>query len=242
MYHSLNIGDKNTWDDYGLVPVNKIYFPSPSQKTQTVEIEGASGSLDFSTILTGYPIYQNISGDLQFYLLDRVEARTLSNSGYPYPDNYTFYDIFMKIRGDLDGKTVKVWLEDDPDWYYEGRINVTTAMSSPRPVVTIRYDFEPYKKSRKPMSYNVNGLGAIIARQIIPEEIVGCMPTNFSFTVTGGTATVRFKCDKLGIDESNLFQEGTHTLYEWVMYGESTVFVSANVGVKVKMTFIPGRL
>ena len=242
MYHSLYIGDKNTWDDYNLVPSEKIYFPKANQKTQEVEIEGASGSLDFSTFVTGYPIYSNRSGNIGFYMLDAVDARSLANSGSAFPANYTFYDIFSKVYNDLDGKTFRMWLEDDPDWFYEGRVNVDCDMGKPRPKVVLSYDIGPYKKRRMAQRYTLNGMGAIINRQIIPVEILSSMPTDFTLTVTGGPATVTFQCSALNINETKTLQEGTHNIYEWIMYGESALLVSAATTVKVTMEFIPGRL
>lgn len=241
MFHSVYVGDKNTWDDYGLVPVNKIYFPMASQKTQTATIEGASGSLDLSTYMTGYPIYDNIRGSMEFYLLDAFDAEA-NGQGYAYPKNYNFYDIFAKIRADLDGKTFQVWLEDDPDWYYEGRINVTTKMGSPRPGVTLSYDFGPYKKARRSQKYVLNGMAPIINRQIIPASVAGSMPATFTFTVTGGPADISFECDSLNIDESGTFQPGTYTQYDWIIYGESSIMVDAATGVSVAINYTPGRL
>lgn len=242
MYHSVYFGDKNSWDDYGLVPINKIYIPEPSQKTNYVEVEGASGSLDFSTLITGYPIYNNITGEMQFYLLDRYDARVIANNGYAYPENYTFYDIFSKIRAELNGKQFKVWLEDDPDWYYFGRIAVKATMTSPRPSVVISYNFEPYKKTRTPKTYILNGMGSIINRQIIPYEILGPMPTNFKMKVTGGEMQVGFVCDSLGISESKTLQIGEHLIYEWVAYEEATVMVSAPATTSLTLSFEYGRL
>ena len=246
MFHSMYIGDKNTWDDYSLVPFEKIYFPVAKQKTITTSIEGASGSLDFSTLLTGYPIYENITGSIRFYLLDSIDTRIYANAEHAFPANYSFYDIFAKIRGDLDGKTARVWLEDDPDWYYEGRVNVTTEMASPRPTVTLSYDLGPYKKARRAKKWELNGLGSsIINRQIIPEELAGPMPANFSFTVTSTSAdipAITFKCPALNIEDTRTFQPGTYTVYEWVIYKYSEILVNASSDVKVTVLYTPGRL
>lgn len=242
MFHSMYIGDKNTWDDYSLVPTEKIYFPVPSQKTQIVSIEGASGSLDFSTLLTGYPIYENRRGSISFYMLDAIDTKLYANTQHAFPANYTFYDIFAKIRGDLDGKTARIWLEDDPDWYYEGRINVSDKMASPRPEIVLKYDIGPYKKARRATRWTLNGLGSIVNRQIISSELAGAMPANFTFQVLGGAATVRFICEALGTDETRTFQAGTYTVYEWVIYGESSIEVTAETTVSVNITYTPGRL
>lgn len=242
MFHSMYIGDKNTWDDYSLVPVSKIYFPNPSQKVQTLDIEGASGSLDFSTLLTGYPIYGDRVGQADFYLLDAIDTKVYTNSQHAFPANYNFYDIFSKIRGDLDGKTARIWLEDDPDWYYEGRVNITDSMESPRPRIIIKYNVGPYKKARRATRWTLNGLGTIVNRQIISAELAGPMPANFTMQVTGGQASVRFICEALNIDQTKTLEIGTYTLYEWVIYGASTIEVTAATGTTVSVTYTPGRL
>lgn len=242
MYHSMYIGDKNTWDDYSLVPVNKIYISDPSQKTNIVEIEGASGSLDLSNYITGYPVYSNRSGNATFYLLDAVDARALSNSGYAFPANYTFYDIFDQVRGDLDGKVFKCWLEDDPEWFYEGRINVATAMGKPRPGIALSYDFSPYKRKRKPLKFTLNGASPIITRKVLTKEEVGSAPSEITFTVTGNQAQITIQCAALNEYDTRLFQPGTYTLYEWVVYGETSFLVSAATGTSVSFEMSPGRV
>lgn len=242
MYHSMFIGNKNTWDDYGLVPQNKIYFPTASQKTKVIDIEGASGSLDLSTYLTGFPLYSQRTGEIPFFLLDSSDHYMFGN-GYPWPTNYTFYDIFDRLRLDLDGRVHKMWLEDDPDWYVEGRINVTTDSStSPRPTVTLSYDIGPYKMLRRPLTWELHGLGSIINRQIISADEAGSMPQSIRFIVTNGPATVGFKNDILHIDETKQFSDGDYTVYEWPVYGETAITLSAATTCTLKIYFVPGRL
>ena len=241
MYHSMYINDKNTWDDYALVPSEKIYFPTAQQKTKVVEIEGASGALDFSTLLTGYPIYANRNGSITFYLLDAVDAKTYANAGYPYPQNYTFYDIFDKIRGELDGRQSKIWLEDDPDWYYEGRINVATTMTQPRPTAVISYDIGPYKISKNPVAYETHGAGSLQTMITIPKE-VGTMPSSLHFTLSGGQGTIRFYNEATGINETGTFAPGTYDIFEWVIFGETKIYLSAAVDVTLHVEYYPGRL
>lgn len=241
MFHSMYIGDKNTWDDYSLVPQSKIYIPVASQKTKVIQIEGANGSLDLSTLLTGYPVYGQRTGTASFYLLDAIDVKALTNSGYAYPANYTFYDIFDKLRGDLDGKNANMWLEDDPDWTYHGRFNVKCAMNDPRPSVEISYALDPYKIAKTPVAYDMNGLGSIINRTIIPAEI-GTMPASFHFILTGGEGTITFQNPTVGIDQTRTFPAGEYTVYEWVVYGDTTILLSAGTGVHMHIEYFPGRL
>ena len=71
MFHSVTINGKNTWNDYHMVPANGIYLPTPpEQKRTTIDLKTGNGLLDVSTVLTGYPLFQNRSGELQYLILD----------------------------------------------------------------------------------------------------------------------------------------------------------------------------
>ena len=50
MYHSVTFGDKNTWDDWRLVPASRPVFNPPAQKVKTLEIPGGDGVIDLSLI------------------------------------------------------------------------------------------------------------------------------------------------------------------------------------------------
>ena len=69
-YHSVNFGDKNTWDDWKLVPSNRPVIDPPTQKTNYIDIPGADGSLDISTALTGYPVYNDRVGSIEFIVMN----------------------------------------------------------------------------------------------------------------------------------------------------------------------------
>ena len=58
MYHSITIGDKNTWDDWHLIPTTRPLFAPPGVKKNIVSIPGGDGSLDLTEALTGRPTYK----------------------------------------------------------------------------------------------------------------------------------------------------------------------------------------
>ena len=66
LYHSITFGDKNTWDDWRLVPASRPLFNPPAQKVKTLDIPGGDGVIDLSQALTGYPVYQNRTGSIEF--------------------------------------------------------------------------------------------------------------------------------------------------------------------------------
>lgn len=133
MYHSITLGDKNTWDDWHLIPKSRPLFNPPSVKTNYVEIPGGDGSLDLTTILAGRPVYKNRTGSWKFYVEDGFKDWAV---------------LYSEIMTYLHGKKLKAILEDDPDYYYEGRFAVNAWQSDPNwSIITIDYEVAPYKRS-----------------------------------------------------------------------------------------------
>lgn len=82
MFHSVTINGKNTWDNYHMVPANGIYLPTPpEQKRTTIDLKTGNGLLDVSTVLTGYPLFQNRSGELQYFILDPWDLEEVGIGG-----------------------------------------------------------------------------------------------------------------------------------------------------------------
>lgn len=133
MYHSITFGDKNTWDDWHLIPKTRPLFNPPSVKTYYVEIPGGDGSLDLSTALTGRPTYKNRTGSWEFYVENGFKDWAV---------------LYSEIMTYLHGRKMKAVLEDDPEYYYEGRFSVNTWKSDPNwSMITIDYEVGPYKRS-----------------------------------------------------------------------------------------------
>lgn len=133
MYHSITLGDKNTWDDWHLIPKSRLLFNPPSVKTNYIEIPGGDGSLDLTTALAGRPVYKNRTGSWEFYVENGFKDWAV---------------LYSEIMTYLHGKKLKAILEDDPDYYYEGRFAVNAWKSDPNwSIITIDYEVAPYKKS-----------------------------------------------------------------------------------------------
>ena len=132
-YHSITIGTKNTWDDWHLVPTSRPTFAMPPVKTSFVDIPGGDGSLDLTTALTGRPVYGNRQGSFEFLVMN--------DYGY-------WADRYSEIAGYLHGQNFRAILDDDPEYYYEGRFSVNQWKSDPHwSLITINYNVGPYKKS-----------------------------------------------------------------------------------------------
>lgn len=142
MYHSITFGEMNTWDDWQLVPTSRPVFNPPPQKTYTVDIPGAHGTLDLSYVLTGKPLFENRTGSLEFLVVNAYNHKELQADSYR-----EWYDAYSVIANYLHGQTMTAVLEDEPDCYYEGRFTVNSWKSDKNySTITIDYDLYPFKK------------------------------------------------------------------------------------------------
>lgn len=129
--HSIKFGDKDSWEDWHLIPTSKPVISPPSVKVKQVDIPGTNGVMDLSSVLTGYPTYGNRTGSLEFILAP----------GFDYWENAK-----ALIMGYLHGKITKVYLKDDPDHYYIGMLSVNGLKSDAKTNgITINYDLQPFR-------------------------------------------------------------------------------------------------
>ena len=114
MYYSISFGNKNTWDDWRLIPTSPPMIAPPKVYTNYAEIPGrAKGPIDLSEALSGGPTYNNSEGEWEFichpdYQGGIIERRVL----------------FDEIRHHLHNRTMKITFDEDPQHYYIGRFEV----------------------------------------------------------------------------------------------------------------------
>ena len=108
-------------------------FNPPAVKTRFVEIPGGNGSLDLTVALLGRAVYKNRTGSFEF----------IAENGFK-----EWSVLYSEITNYLSGKRLRAILEDDPDYYYEGRFAVNEWKSEANwSSIVIDYDVKPYKKS-----------------------------------------------------------------------------------------------
>lgn len=127
------INGKDLYKDYGLVVGNNDVVGIPKPKKVIIEVPGASKVIDLSEALTGKMEYENRI--LNFKL-----------GGSRKVDNWhEFLSIFLM---DVHGKKVKVVLDSDPHFYYEGRAEII-GFDRTRHLgfIELSIDCSPYKYS-----------------------------------------------------------------------------------------------
>lgn len=94
-------------------------------------IPGGDGVIDLSQALTGYPVYQNRTGSIEFIVMN---------------DFKPWHMAYSDIMDYLHGQTMRAILEDDPEYFYEGRFTVNAWKSEKDwSRLVIDYDVGPYK-------------------------------------------------------------------------------------------------
>lgn len=135
MYHSITIGDKNTWDDWHLIPTSRPAIAPPPVRTKFIDIPGGNGALDLTEALSGGPTYGNRTGSISFYVMHEY---------WPIWTK-TYSEIMAYLHGRAYERTI---LEDDPSWFYTGRWSVNQYQSGASySQVTLNYTLSPFKKS-----------------------------------------------------------------------------------------------
>lgn len=139
MYHSIKIGIKNTWDDWHLVSSSRPLVNPPSPNTHFVDIPGGDGVIDLTDSISGRVTYGNRTGSWEFYVVNSGQLEY----GVTYDEWYERYSDIMTY---LHGRVFDVILEDDPAYYYRGRLEVNSWKSDPgNSIIIIDYNLGPYK-------------------------------------------------------------------------------------------------
>ena len=123
----------NTWKTWHMAPKSRPYVESPKVKESYIDVPASDGSLDYTDILTGKAVYANRTGSWEFII----------DNGYSQ-----WYDVYTDVLLKLHGKKVdRIILDDDPTYYWKGRLFVTGNFS-PRDynMITISYNLDPYKR------------------------------------------------------------------------------------------------
>lgn len=154
----------HTWLNWGLVPTSKPVVAPPSQKTSTIEIQGADGVIDISESITKWPLFNNRTGSWSFYVTDYKadDSAVLDNNDEEVLDNVddpiiatvleSWASAYSKLLNAIHGKTMVIVLDDDPEYFYKGRFKIsqwTSPNDGSLTGLTIDYDLFPYKMKKE---------------------------------------------------------------------------------------------
>ena len=171
--------DKNTWEDWGLVPDSRPTLASPSPKTNVVDNNSINGVLDLTFKRMRYPLFGNREGSFTFIYNPLFQA--INGKSKPWLVLYT------ELHNFLHGRRLRMVLEDDPGYYYEGVFKIenwTSNNDGSGSTVTIGYSLEPYKMSI---------VSSLNAWYWDPFNFYNSVITNDSFTIDVDNQTINAK-------------------------------------------------
>lgn len=123
--------EKHTYTDFGM-KMTSLSIGLPEVKKKVIDLKGADGVLDLTEVF-GRPLYGNRELIATFDLEEK---------------NYSDWAInISKIGNYLHGQKRKIVLDNDKNFYYEGRVTEEhTKDNRPYSLVTLRMDCYPFKK------------------------------------------------------------------------------------------------
>lgn len=129
----LTNGDRyNSWKDWFLIPTSAPVAAAPAERTSYVTVPGRSGSWDLSQSVAGRPTFDDREGSWEFYV----------DNGH-----FAWQTVYSTVMAALQGRRMKVILEDDPSYYYEGAVWVDKPSREKNfSKITLKYRLAPYKK------------------------------------------------------------------------------------------------
>lgn len=131
IHQSVSINGIDMLSTYRMALANRHCVQPPVPKTIYQDIPGADGSLDLSTAIAGRIIYERRVITLNF------------GCGYPM-DKWP--EVFSEILRNFHGREGKLIFDDDPMYYYAGRMTVSEySRARTLGTFTISVNADPYK-------------------------------------------------------------------------------------------------
>lgn len=212
MMKGVTFDNFHTYIDFGLLLSSKT-IGSPSPKTETIDVPGADGALDLTEYF-GRINYKNRTLSFEFKTIEPMSE---------------FLNIFSNIQNTVHGKKMKIILDDDPYFYYVGRVNVNEWKSDGRiGTIVIECDCEPYKyRLNKTVITDSIVTSAAIVYDNLRKPVVPTIRTTDAISITFGTVTTALDSAGEYTIPEILFEEGKNTInYE----GTATVTLEYQEG------------
>lgn len=167
----------NTWTDWHMVPSSRPVISPPRAKKTIIDIPGSNNRIDLTETLSGDVTYENRTGSIEFIVMNEKPM--------------TWYELYNTILNTIHGRRVGFSLEEEPDWYYEGRVEVNEWKSDPDfSRIVIEYDVDPFKYKKLPTTETFSVSSGVTARKTYRNSRMPVIP---KITASASGMTVKFK-------------------------------------------------
>lgn len=157
----ITFGTLHSYKDLNLILESKE-IGSPDVKEMKIDIAGADGSLDMTDFFG--TTYEDVKHKFNFSTI------------VPQSD---FLTLFSTVKNALHGKKTRIILDDDPGFFYYGRLHVSKFTNKKNiGIISIEADCEPYKykNSLTVVGQTISGSGYITLtnsrKKAVPEVVI----------------------------------------------------------------------
>ena len=180
----IRFGDLHSYDDLKMILSGKD-MGAPAVKSMKLDIEGADSALDLTDFF-GEPKYEDVTHKFQFSTIVPCSE---------------FMTLYSRIKNAIHGKKMRIILDDDPLFYWMGRIYVS-GFTNEKSIgqVEVECDCEPYKYklTKTTVTRAVNGTDIIVLtngrKRAVPEiTTTGAMTIEYgggSWALSAGSYTI----------------------------------------------------
>ncbi len=171
--NTVTFGTHRSYDDLQLLLTGKT-IGTPAPKVEQIDLPGSDGVLDLTEFFDGTK-YENRK--LSFDFASKVHRSLLLQQ-------------FTMIQNLLHGRKMDIYLSDDPDWYYTGRIHVNEWQADKNiGRFTIDCDCEPFKHRHSAQAVRLCGKNLLNLNTGVTTKPQFWTKTATGYTFDRGTAT-----------------------------------------------------
>lgn len=134
MVHGVTFGNKHSFRAWNLMLKSPPEISPPKPKTKIIQVPGSNTVIDLTEALTGEVKYEPRTIRCEFCV----------NGGRP-----KWPAVYSAVMNDIHGKRMQIIMDDDPNYYYLGRVAVDQWESEEATAtIVITADVEPHKRAR----------------------------------------------------------------------------------------------
>ena len=133
--HGVTFGTKHSFRTWGLMLKSRPSISPPKPKTKLIQVPGSDTVIDLTESLTG--------GEVKY------EPREIKCVFCVLGGRPNWSAVYSAILNEIHGRRLQIIMDDDPNYYYIGRVNVDQWESEEATAtVVITAEVEPYKCAR----------------------------------------------------------------------------------------------
>lgn len=134
MMQGVSFDNKHSYRTWKLLMKSKPTISPPTPKTKLIQVPGTNTVIDLTEALTGEVKY---------------EPRTIRCVFCVIGGRQKWPAVYSAVLNEIHGKRMKIVMDDDPNYYYIGRVAVNQWDSDEASAtIVVTAEVEPYKRAR----------------------------------------------------------------------------------------------